>query len=125
MPWMICYVGFICRVMIQNCWNKRLKGINCDDELICLYMPWKIQLVLAGRLVSILFLMVIHTSTPVSQLCQPTPDKYNQFNLPNINAPIPPKWKNNENILEDFKKFKRSCMHIFHGPMAHITNGKV
>ena len=66
-----------------------------------------------------------NTSTLVSQLCQPTPDEYNQFNLQNINAPTPPKWKNNENILEDFKKFKRSCKHIFDRPMAHITNGKV
>ena len=68
-----------------------------------------------------------NTSTPVSQLCQPvvTPDEYNQFSLQNISAPTPPKWKNNENILEDFKKFKRSCMQIFDGPMAHITNGKV
>ena len=66
-----------------------------------------------------------NTSTPVSQLCQPTPDEYNQFNLQNINAPAPPKWKNNENILEDFKKFKRCFMHIFDGPMAHITKGKV
>ena len=65
------------------------------------------------------------TSTPVSQLHQPIPqDEYNQFNLQN-NAPTPPKWKNNENILEDFKKFKRTCMHIFDSPMAHITNGKV
>ena len=70
------------------------------------------------------------TSTPVSQLHQPTTtavpcDEYNQFNLQNINAPTPPKWKNNENILEDFKKFKRSFMCIFDGPMAHITNDKV
>ena len=66
-----------------------------------------------------------NTSTPVSQLCQPTPDEYNQFYLQNINAPTPPKWKNNENILKDFKKFKRSGMHIFDRPMAHITNDKV
>ena len=68
------------------------------------------------------------TSTRVSQLRQPVTvpqDEYNQFNLQNINAPMPPKWKNNENILEDLKKFKGSCMHIFDGPMAHITNGKV
>ena len=64
-----------------------------------------------------------NTSTPTGQLHQP--DEYNQFNLQNISAPTPPKWKNNENILEDFKKFKRSCMHIFDGPMAHIKNGKV
>ena len=68
------------------------------------------------------------TSTPVNQLCQPTAvpwDEYNQFNLQNINAPTPPMWKNNENILEDFKKFKQSCMCIFDGPMAQITNDKV
>ena len=47
------------------------------------------------------------TSTPTGQLHQPVPDEYNQFNLQNINAPTSPKWKNNENILEDFKKFKR------------------
>ena len=52
-------------------------------------------------------------------------NEYNLFNLWNINSPTPPKWKNNENILEDFKKFKQSCMCIFDGPMAHITNGKV
>ena len=56
---------------------------------------------------------------------QPAPDECNQFNLQNINAPTPPKWKNNENILEDIKKFKRSCMRIFEQPMAHINNGKV
>ena len=66
-----------------------------------------------------------NTSTPVSQLCQPIPDEYNQFNLQNINAPTQPKLKNNENILEDFKKFKRSFTHIFDGPMAYITNDKV
>ena len=66
-----------------------------------------------------------NASTPVSQLCQPTPDECNQLNLQNIKAPTPPKWKDNENILEDFKKFKRSCMCIFDGPMAHITNEKV
>ena len=65
------------------------------------------------------------TSTPVGQLHHPTPDEYNQFNLQNIKAPTPPKWKDNENILEDFGKFKLSCMHIFDGPMAHITIGKV
>ena len=66
----------------------------------------------------------------MSQLCQPTTtaiphDEYNWFNLQNTNALTPPKWKNNENILEDSKKFKRSCMHIFNGPMAHISCGKI
>ena len=68
------------------------------------------------------------TSTPVSQLHQPVAvpqDEYNQLNLQNINAPTPPKWSNNVNILEDFKKFKRSCMHISDGPMAYITNGNI
>ena len=66
-----------------------------------------------------------NASTPVSQLCQPIPqDEYNQFNLQNTNALTPPMWKNNENTL-DFKKFRRSCMCIFDGPMAHITNCKV
>ena len=70
------------------------------------------------------------TSTPVSQLHQPTTtavpcDEYNQFNLQNINALTAPKLKNNENILKDFEKFKRSCMHIFDGPMAHISSSKV
>ena len=73
----------------------------------------------------------VHTyshSAPVADLCSSStnsPNEYNQFNLQNISVPTPLKWKNNENILEDFKKFKRSCMHIFDGPMAHITNGKV
>ena len=70
------------------------------------------------------------TSTPVRQLRQqpsrpPMVDEYNYFNLQNIKAPVPPKWKDNENILEDFKKFKHSCIHIFDGHMAHITNRKV
>ena len=60
MPWMTCYVGFVCKVMIQNTWNKRLKETDYNDELIHLYMPWKIQL--AGELVSTLFLMYIHTT---------------------------------------------------------------
>ena len=62
------------------------------------------------------------TSTPVSQLHPTTAvsrDEYNQFNLQNISVPTPPKWKNNENILVDFKKFKQSCMRIFDGLMAH------
>ena len=67
------------------------------------------------------------TSSPVNQLHQPDAvprDEYNQ-NLQNMNAPTPHKWKNNKKILEDFKKFKYSCMCIFDGPMAHISNDKV
>ena len=47
------------------------------------------------------------------------------FNLQNITAPVPPKWKNNNNILEECKKFHHSCQRIFDGPMTHITSGKV
>ena len=68
-------------------------------------------------------------STPIDQLrpmpTRPIVDEYNYFNLQNIKAPVPPKWKDNDNILEDFKKFKCSCIHIFVGPMAHIASGKV
>ena len=31
------------------------------------------------------------------------------FNLQNINAPVPPKWKHNDHILEEYKKFCCSC----------------
>ena len=70
------------------------------------------------------------TSTPVRQLRQqpsrpPMVDEYNYFNLQNIKALVPTKWKDNENILEDFKKFKHSCIHMFDGPMVHISNRKV
>ena len=34
---------------------------------------------------------------------------YASFNLQNINAPVPPKWKNNDHILEEYKKFCHSC----------------
>ena len=64
----------------------------------------------------------------MSQLHQPAAvphDDYNQFNLQNISVPTPPKLKNNENILEDFKKFKQSGMCIFDGPMPHISSSKV
>ena len=50
---------------------------------------------------------------------------YASFNLQNLNAPVPPKWKHNDHILEEYKKFCRSCQRIFDGPMAHVTSGKV
>ena len=56
-----------------------------------------------------------NTSTPVSHLCQLTLDEYNQFNLQNINAPTPPKWKNNESILEDFKNSREVVCTILMG----------
>ena len=50
---------------------------------------------------------------------------YASFNLQNINAPVPPKWKHNDHILEEYKKFHHSCQRIFNGLMAHITSDKV
>ena len=50
---------------------------------------------------------------------------YASFNPQNINSPVPPKWKNNDHILEEYKKFCHSCQHIFDGPMAHVTSSKV
>ena len=50
---------------------------------------------------------------------------YASFNLQNINVPVPPKWKHNEHILEEYKKFHHSSQHIFDGPMAHVMNDKV
>ena len=50
---------------------------------------------------------------------------YASFNLQNINAPVPPKWKHNDHILEEYKKFCHSCQCIFDGPMAQVTSGKV
>ena len=49
---------------------------------------------------------------------------YASINLQNINAPVPPKWKHNDHILEEYK-FHHSCQRIFDGPMAHVTSGKV
>ena len=34
----------------------------------------------------------------------------------------PPKWKQVDHLYEDFKKFKRSCTHVFDGPMAHVSD---
>ena len=99
MPWMICYIGFICKVMIQTFQNMMLKGTNCDDELIHLYMPWKALLVFWEELVATLFLMYIHTiqalqwiNKSTSANCCPW-DEYNQFNLQKINALTPTKLK--------------------------------
>ena len=50
---------------------------------------------------------------------------YASFNLQNINAPVPPKWKHNDHILKEYKKFPHSCQRIFDGPMAHVTSGKI
>ena len=50
---------------------------------------------------------------------------YGLFNLQNINAPMHPKWKHNDHILEEYKKFHHSCQCIFDGPMAHVTSTKV
>ena len=48
------------------------------------------------------------------------------FNLTGIVPPQPPKWKQVNHLYKDFKKFKRSCTHVFDGPMAHVSEkGKV
>ena len=52
-------------------------------------------------------------------------NEYNSFNLANITPPIAPKWKQPDNLLDEFRKFKCSCLRIFDGPMCHITSGKV
>ena len=52
-------------------------------------------------------------------------NEYNSFNLVNIMPPIAPTWKQPDNLLDEFRKFKRSCLHIFDGPMCHILSGKV
>ena len=59
----------------------------------------------------------VHTyshSTPVGDLCPSSvgtsTNEYNQFNLQNINSQTLPKWQNNENILEELRKFKWSCI---------------
>ena len=52
-------------------------------------------------------------------------NEYNSFNLTNITPPIAPKWKQPDNLLDEFRKFKQSCLCIFDGPMCHITSGKV
>ena len=52
-------------------------------------------------------------------------NEYNSFNLANITPPVAPKWRQPENLLDKFRKFKHSCLRIFDGPMCHITSGKV
>ena len=52
-------------------------------------------------------------------------NKYNSFNLTNITPPVTPKWKQPDNLLDEFHKFRYSCQRIFDGPMCHITSGKV
>ena len=52
-------------------------------------------------------------------------NEYNSFNLANITLPVAPKWRQPDNLLDEFRKFKRSCLRIFDGPMCHITSGKV
>ena len=52
-------------------------------------------------------------------------NEYNCFNLANITLPMAPRWKQPDSLLDEFRKFKRSCLYIFDGPMYHITSGKV
>ena len=39
-------------------------------------------------------------------------NEYNSFILANIMPPIAPKWKQPDNLLDEFRKSKRSCLHI-------------
>ena len=39
-----------------------------------------------------------------------------------IVPPQPPKWKQVDHLYEDFKTFRRSCTHVFEGPMAHVSD---
>ena len=50
---------------------------------------------------------------------------YASLNLQNINAPVPPKWKHNAHILEEYKKFHYSCQCLFDRPIAHVMSSKV
>ena len=52
-------------------------------------------------------------------------NEYNSFNLANITPPVAPRWKQTDTLLDEFCKFKHSCIRIFDGPMCHITSGKV
>ena len=37
-------------------------------------------------------------------------NEYNSFNLANITPPIAPKWKQPDSLLDEFRKFKCSCL---------------
>ena len=39
-------------------------------------------------------------------------NEYNSFNLANITPPIAPRWKQPGSHLDEFRKFKWSCLHI-------------
>ena len=68
---------------------------------------------------------------PINPPVNPNPadvqivNEYNSFNLANITPLVPPKWKQPDNLLDEFHKFRHSCQWIFDGPMCHITSGKV
>ena len=52
-------------------------------------------------------------------------NEYNSFNLANVTPPVAPKWKNNDNLLDEYRKLQRSCIRIFDGAICHVTSGKV
>ena len=52
-------------------------------------------------------------------------NEYNSFNLANVTAPVAPKWKTSETLLDDYHIFQCSCQRIFDGAMCHITSSKV
>ena len=76
---------------------------------------------------SIALEMALNLEVTIPEPITDDPDSmvYASFNLQNINAPVPPKWKNNDQLLEEYKKFHCSCQRIFNAPMAHVTSGKV
>ena len=49
-------------------------------------------------------------------------NEYNSFNLANIMPPIAPKWKQPDSLLDEFRKFKCSCLRIFH--MSHVPHNQ-
>ena len=45
---------------------------------------------------------------PNQQIPVPPVPTQHQFNLTGITPPVPPKWKHNENLLNDYRKFRHS-----------------
>ena len=51
-------------------------------------------------------------------------NKYNSFNLTNITTSIAPRWKQPDNLLDEFRTFKWSCLRILMVPCATSPVGK-
>ena len=120
----------LCRICLQSddpdILEQEAKRDRLHNELIHLYMPWKIQLLFREELVSTLFLMYIHTAQVLHQV-----NYFNQPQMSTISLILKTSMLQHHpsgRIMKIFlrtEKSSRSCMHIFDGPMAHITNGKV